>query len=246
MIHNFENSYSQPLRLDRPNCQAKQKGVTVFIVLVMLILGLISVLSALRVGILNEAFVGNDSDAQRTYAAAEAMMRDALIDVRGKLDNGADCNPAPNTSGCRSIANPYLVNYRDEYRDIEPVRQIIGAATCAQGICAPRTGLLGAFWNNQATLDAMKPTGATYGQFTGTVADAGNPLLSRATPKAWYWIEQYDYAENFTVPTNNLPVPDTEFSFVMRVTVLAEGNKPGTRTILQSYVVPRPKSSVPT
>ncbi len=226
--------------------QSRQKGVTVFIVLVMLILGLISVLSALRVGILNEAFVGNDSDAQRTYAAAEAMMRDALIDVRGKFDNGDDCNPAPNTSGCRLVTNPYLVNYRDNYKDLEPIRQIIGTATCSQGVCAPRTGLMPAFWNDQASLDTMKPTGANYGQFTNVVANAGNPLLSRANPRAWYWIEQYDYAENYGAATNNLPVPSNEFLFAMRITVLAEGNKPGTRTVLQAYVIPRPASDLPT
>ena len=97
MTHSANNLYYKPTRtsghsLSHGIKQSEQKGVTVFIVLVMLILGLISVLSALRVGILNEAFVGNDSDAQRTYAAAEAMMRDALIDVRGKFDNGDDCN----------------------------------------------------------------------------------------------------------------------------------------------------------
>lgn len=219
------------------SCKEKQKGVSLFIVLIMLILGLISVLSAVRVGILNEAFVGNDVDAQRTFTAAEAMMRDAIIDVNGIKDDGSDCNTAVNASGCRVTTNPYIVNKQDGFVFLEPIRDILGAATCGQGVCVPRTGLMAPFWNNQAALNAMKPLAARYGQFTGATA-AGNAILAN---RAWYWIEQYDYDPSPQPGgTKRLPVPESQFLFVMRITVLAEGNKPGTRTILQAYYVPRP------
>lgn len=213
-----------------------QQGVTLFIVLIMLILGLISVLSAARVGILNEVFVGSDSDAQRTFAAAEAMMRDATIDVKGVKDDGTDCNPASNTIGCRLKSKPHLVSYNDGEVKLGPVRDSLNGAECAEGVCAPLTGLMSPFWNDDTTLAAKKLQAASYGQFTGASA-AGNPRLSNN--KGWYWIEQYAYNAG-SKATNRLPVPGSTFPFIMRITVLTEGNKPGTRTILQSYYVPRP------
>lgn len=214
----------------------KQKGISLFVVLIMLILGLVSVLSALRVGILNEAFVGNDADAQRTFAAAEAMMRDAIIDVKGVKDDGSDCNAGANSVGCRLKSDPHFVNFGDAEVLLAPVRDTLLGAVCSQGVCAPSTGLLASFWNDKAALAAMKPMAAKYGQFTGAAA-AGNPILAN---RGWYWIEQYEYNFSFAA-TNRLPIPDQGFPFIMRITVLAEGNKPSSRTILQSYVVPRPQ-----
>jgi type IV pilus assembly protein PilX len=59
-----------------------QRGVSLFIVMVILLLSLLVVLGALNMTNLNEAIVGNQSDAQRAYGAAEALLDAARLDIR--------------------------------------------------------------------------------------------------------------------------------------------------------------------
>ncbi len=54
------------------------------LVLIFLLLAIISVLGAYRAGFLNERMVGNESDYNRAFAAAEALIRDAEMDIRGR------------------------------------------------------------------------------------------------------------------------------------------------------------------
>jgi hypothetical protein len=61
---------------------ATQQGIALLTVLVLLLLSLTAVLGALRYSNLNEAMLGNTSDYNRTFAAAEALVRDAEIDIR--------------------------------------------------------------------------------------------------------------------------------------------------------------------
>jgi Tfp pilus assembly protein PilX len=77
-----------------------QRGVSLFIVLIILLLSLIVVLGGLQVANLNESIVGNESDAQRAYGAAEALLDAAQRDIRR---NGRDCNaPALGQTGTNS------------------------------------------------------------------------------------------------------------------------------------------------
>lgn len=69
----------------------RQRGVSLFIVLVVLLLALIIVLGGMVVANLNESLVGNQSDAQRAYGAAEALLNAAQRDI---LLNGRFCDAA--------------------------------------------------------------------------------------------------------------------------------------------------------
>jgi type IV pilus assembly protein PilX len=69
----------------------RQRGVSLFIVLIILLLSLIVVLGGLAVANLNESIVGNQSDAQRAYGAAEGLLDAAQRDIRL---NGRFCNAA--------------------------------------------------------------------------------------------------------------------------------------------------------
>jgi len=68
----------------------RQRGVSLFIVLIILILALILVLGGLMVANMNESIVGNQADAQRTYSAAQALLDTAERDIRL---NGRYCGP---------------------------------------------------------------------------------------------------------------------------------------------------------
>jgi Tfp pilus assembly protein PilX len=105
------------------NTRPPQQGIALVTVLVLLLLSLTAVLGALRYSNLNEAMLGNTSDYNRTFAAAEALVRDAEIDIRGRLppytlqadgSRGTPCRPTAAGSlttlagfqGCRNKALP--------------------------------------------------------------------------------------------------------------------------------------------
>jgi len=76
-------------RVQRP--RARQRGISMFIVMIILLLALILVIGGLAVANLNESVVGNQSDAQRAYGAAQALMDAAQRDIRL---NGLGCDAA--------------------------------------------------------------------------------------------------------------------------------------------------------
>ena len=53
---------------------SRQRGVSLFIVMIILLLTLVLVMGGLAMTNLNESIVGNQSDAQRTYGAAQALI----------------------------------------------------------------------------------------------------------------------------------------------------------------------------
>lgn len=101
-----------------------QRGVSLIAVLALLLLSLMAVMGAMRVANLNELLLGNSTDYNRTYAAAEAMMNDAEMDIRGRRppfttiqadgNFGLPCRATTATStttapcflGCRQINGP--------------------------------------------------------------------------------------------------------------------------------------------
>ncbi|MDR1968276.1 MAG: pilus assembly protein [Burkholderiaceae bacterium] len=67
---------------------ARQRGVSLFITLLILMLTFVLVLGGLVVTNFNESIVGSQSDTQRTYGAAQALLAAAQRDIRL---NGRDC-----------------------------------------------------------------------------------------------------------------------------------------------------------
>ncbi len=232
----------------------RQRGVSLIVVMIMLLLGTIVVLSSTRIGWLNEKLVGSESDYQRAFAAAEALLRDAERDIKGlQIDNVTPCQAAANFVGCRNFtANRPFFPQDDDDLDLLAARVAGGTNSCLQGICLPATvTTLGtATWGTTAALASMTAgTGtatiaATYGQYTGaSPAAAGNPLLS-APGNAWYWVEVFRYtdAAGLITAAGNVPIPDKKHPFVYRITAYVQGLKPGTRVWLRSVFVPYPQN----
>lgn len=228
----------------------RQQGVTLIIVMVMLLLATVVVLGSTRVGWLNEKLVGSESDQQRAFAAAEALVRDAERDIKGlKADNITPCSTTVGYVGCRHFAGgkPFFPQ-DDADLDILATR-VSGAGTvsaCSQGICLPAsvTALSSATWNTTTTLATMTATtvAAKYGQYTGeSPAAVGNPLLAG---NAWYWVEVFRYttAAGLLTPAQNVPIPDQASPFVYRITAYVQGVRPGTRVWIRSVFVPNPQN----
>jgi type IV pilus assembly protein PilX len=185
-----------------------QRGISLFTVLIMLLLSLTAVLGAFRVANLNEALLGNTSDYARAQAAAEALVRDAEMDIRGRRppitvvqadgSRGFPCRPNPPGSatslltesgyiGCRqqganpTTPTPWFPRNSEDFDAVSDLAAANNALTrCMQGICVPLTeSSLAPIEDNLAT---MTPFGATYGQYTRDSLAAldvqGNPILN--------------------------------------------------------------------
>lgn len=228
--------------------------------MVMLLVSTIAVLGATRFGWLGEAVTSNESDYQRTRAAADTVLRDAMTDVMGYHPDGALCNLAAPAGGCRpeTATNPFLPMTG---ADLGEARELISslpgynadfpclarAPGVPGGLCTPRDNPIGGagapanWWDNPAMLAAMLPRGTTYGAATGNVADPNDPILSAppAAPRAFYWLEAFNYSSNITPPPGvDLPALQAkDNTTIYRITVFAQGRKPGTRVVIQSLVV---------
>ncbi len=233
----------------------KQAGISLIIVMVMLLLGSVVVLGSTRLGWLNEKMVGSESDQQRAFAAAEALIRDAERDIKGlQVDNSTPCSTDTAYVGCRNFGagRPFFPQEDDDL-DLLSSRVAGGTNSCRQGICLPAsvTTLTSATWTGSALATMTAGTGtasiaATYGQYTGaSPAAAGNPLLSASPAQAWYWVEVFRYtdAAGLLQPAStSMPIPDKKHPFVYRITSYVQGLKPGTRVWLRSVYVPFPQN----
>jgi type IV pilus assembly protein PilX len=224
----------------RPQCRAEQ-GIALVVVMVMLLLTTFVLLASNRVGWLNEKLVGSESDHERAFAAAEALIRDAELDISGLRFDGTPCPASPATQfGCRNLNAPHFPE-RDDDLDVIQARVAPGyKKICSQGICLPTSTTQleeSSAWTGQ--LAAMQDAGATYGQFTGaSPAAAGNPLLTAG--RAWYWVEVFRYTSSYSSGgvTASAPVPVADHPYVYRITAFAQGAKAGTQVRLRSTFVP--------
>lgn len=264
----IRGSEMHPVRLKR-----HQRGISLFVVMVMVMLSMLLVMGSGRLALLNESMTGNDIDYQRALEAAQTMLADAEMDLLGISPTGTACTGA----SCRTPASPVFFP-RDmlEYQDLEA--QLIAAAgtnnpPCLNGICldlgaqtnGDRTtsfwndpGGTDPNWNNTRTLATFIATptgfnsrGALYGQYTGVTYSAtnnsNNPQLNPATPNAWYWIEVLPYNPNAAVQGGNAAFwsPPATLPLVYRITAVARGRKPGVVAAVQSYLVPDPLRATP-
>lgn len=228
--------------------RAHQRGVALFVVIVFVMLSMLLALWAARSSLFNEILVGNDADYQRTFEAAQAMLQDAELDIRGTQPNGSACVPdGSKPDVCRVGTTVY---FDIETKDLANLfSAITGADTgvnCYKGICSKRTESQD-FWNDSTTLNKMiaSDVGARYGEFTGAdAATTANPLLSNTTAGegAWYWVEMMPYMDPNIALMSGMPpganvarlAPASNKRFIYRITALARGNKPGSEVVLQS------------
>jgi type IV pilus assembly protein PilX len=112
-------SLKQPHHLAERPSHHEQRGIALVTVLIILLLSSILVLGAFRVGFLGEILVGAESDHNRARAAAEALLRDAEIDIRGRRPpygalqannfRGTPCRPTPDIETSLEVAANYRI-----------------------------------------------------------------------------------------------------------------------------------------
>lgn len=230
----------------------KQRGISLYVIIILVLLSMLLALWASRTALLNEMIVGNDADYRRAFEAAQAMLQDAEMDIRGVNTNGSYCTPdADKGDVCRRLTTIY---FDIETKDLPNLINTLGThdSKCYKGICQKFADPQD-FWHDPTRLAEMtaENVGARYGQFTGAkTGTGGNPILNvTATPSAlkerrgaWYWVEVLPYVDpNISLlkgvpPGANVEIfaPSRKKRWVYRITALARGLKPGTEVVLQS------------
>jgi type IV pilus assembly protein PilX len=246
----------------------RQRGVALFVVLVFVMLSMLLALWASRTSLFNEMVVGNDADYQRAFEAAQALLQDAELDIRGEYANG-DAYPAAYCGGdiCRKGIADKIPLEAPEVADLlatletQPTR-------CRSGLCAKRVGRQD-FWT-YTTSNTPTPApdttrgeqplqsytaagvGARYGQYTGasigSAAIPANPILADRSGDdrgGWYWIEVLPYDDSAKTSAviaggsqTLLPLNLTP-NVVYRITALAYGKKPQNMVVLQQTYAPQ-------
>ncbi len=247
--------HGQPL----PAVAVRQRGVALFVVIVFVMLSMLLALWASRTSLFSEMVVGNDADYQRAYEAAQALLQDAELDIRGEMADGNLCNGPP----CRAYSG--ALQFPGDTNEINPLITALQAqpTRCKDGLCARRVGRQD-FWNYATAATAITPTanaalgevplsdlmkvgvGARYGQFTGAQLGSStaptNPILADQSADdrgGWYWVEIMRYSEKAKSAnliqdssTSELPL-NLDVYVVFRITALARGRKPETTVVLQ-------------
>ena len=200
-----------------PRHRQPQRGVALYVVLVFVMLSMLLALWASRTSLFNEMVVGNDADYQRASEAAQSLLLDAEMDIRGEKANGGYCSspPTPPPTGSDPCRASTAAKIPLQTADLTTLLNTLAAQAptqCLDGLCVKRT-LAQDFWNNTDTTKGLTlaqmethGVGARYGQYTGaqqgnyTTAPA-NPILywtatDPATQGGWYWIEVLPYIES--------------------------------------------------
>lgn len=241
----------------------RQRGVTLFVVLVLVMLSMLLALWASRSALFNQIIVSNDADYQRAFAAAQAMLQDAELDMLRAKPNGEPCaKVAGDPKVCRAAGVLYPPQGSEEIAPLIASLSGIADTQCKDALCAKR-GTDPAhrgqdFWNNEALMREMQRNGvgARYGEYTGSVRSsntaelnaAGNAILNQTgegNVGAWYWIEVLPYSDaagNSSLiagSSRNLLPLSADPLVVYRITAIAYGRKNGTRVVLQQTFVPQ-------
>lgn len=220
-----------------------QRGAAVIVVMVLMMLAVLTALGTSRSQWMSERMVGSEADMQRALAAAEALLADAELDIRGYRFDNTLCTTNPAVIGCRNNlgGRPWFpLDIQDYASAMLPVAS--SGKSCMDGICftADPAAWTPKFLKDNVTALTEAGVAATYGQFTGATAQAaGNPLLSRTTPRAWYWVEVFRYNSmgEASQPVFGVPMPALNSPIVFRITAHAQGLRPGTRVWVRSVLV---------
>ena len=224
--------------------RARQRGISLYVVLIVVLLSMLLALWASRTALLNEMVVGSDADYQRAFETAQALIQDAELDIRHEMPDGSPCNSAQNAGDVCRLAT--AVHIPDQSDDVARVLTILSRQPtgCLKGLCLKRVGVQD-FWNDHDARSATafeKMTaadiGARYGQFTGMPARADDPERRNG----WYWIEvlPYDQSSQYkgAVIVGGPTMANLGQSHaVFRITAIANGLKAGTEVVLQQTYV---------
>lgn len=222
----------------------RQRGVSLLIVLVMMLLSTLLVLGSSRVAHLSEFMAGNDTDAQRALEAAQMLLRDAELDIQDdrRCQTGTPCNQR--TMPLSKVDSELLLNLMDAAISA-------GSITCSNAVCANQGAATSgdpanSFWNNPTSLANYTSgnRGATYGQWTGANPGAAtataNPIISANPARAWYWIELLPYTGLAAEWAQDCAPTQGSGKYLFRITALALGRL-GAPTVVQEVFVPKPE-----
>ncbi|MDR2853264.1 MAG: hypothetical protein LBV61_09475 [Burkholderiaceae bacterium] len=218
----------------------RARGAALPIVMLMALLGVLLVLWAARAAFLGEAVVGNDADYQRALETAQALVRDAQVDIEGLRPDGSPCKTGP-AAGCRALA-PEGPFFPQNGEDFNTLYALLAARkpSCLQGICIA-DGVASQFWSDAAAFAQMVPLAARYGQFTGAQqtqeGQEGGPVPAPPAPQAWYWVEVLPFQISLSGGRAAALEPDADRPYVYRITAIAKGRKPGTMAVVQAVFV---------
>lgn len=239
--------------------RSRQRGISLLVVMIVVLLSSLLALWAFRTALVNETIVGNDADYQRAFEAAQSMLQDAELDIRGERADGSVCvgaaaaedaSEADVAAAGRVCRVSGTLQFIEENKDLFGLLATLGAepTRCRDAICQKRTGIQD-FWDDDDTFAAMiaPNIGARYGQYTGALPPAAstamvNPLLTERaeTRGAWYWIEVMPYADaesGLLTNTSEIMMLNLAPRVVYRITAVARGIKPNTQVVLQSTFV---------
>jgi len=248
--------------------RTRQRGISMFVVMIILMLALILVLGGLTVTNLNESLVGNQSDTQRAYGSAQALLDAAQRDIRL---NGLGCNAAAMGGAGQ---NPYFNGAactlrfpRNKREHGQMASGTPGVGNCGDsatpsvyaGVCistGPTDPKFAADTVNNGDTDVNAQqlnNGAKYNSDFLTALDAGNTSnyggnattgnnVALAATGGTYWVEVFRYNVNFCAlgGCDKIVVPDGGYPFVFRITALAQGLRGGTQSVLRTYYTPYP------
>lgn len=242
-----------PCSLVRAPRRARQQGAALLIVLVTSLLATLLALWAARAALVNEAIVGNDADYQRAMQAAQALLQDAELDIRGTAVAGVPCGGhADHPKRCRrGIAQQIPRDAAAVARLLHQLDAGNASPPCQAGLCARLTGPQD-FWADDAALAGMLSAAARYGEYTGASHMPGghsNPLLAwsdegrRGAARAWYWIEVIPYragghASLIEDLSSDFLALHLVPSVIYRITALARGLKSSTQVVLRETYAP--------
>jgi type IV pilus assembly protein PilX len=213
------------------NPRPLQRGISLVVVLVIVLLCTMLALGALRTALLGEMATGHDSDHQRAFASANALLRAAEAGIPGGPADGSACRAAacvdPSAPDIRA-GQALIPGNLSQWQDLQAA---LDAATpsCAAGICIPDR-VPEQFWLDRTALDAMKRV-------------AAGP--EKGPRRAWYWVELLPYdmaAAGAGGPAETL-APDPAAPFIYRITVVAQGRKAGTQAVIQTTLVRQTRST---
>ncbi len=225
----------------------RERGISLLIVMVMVLLSTLVVMWASRTALFNELVTANDADYQRALEAAQAMARDAEFDIMGRKPDGTPCSSLYADS-CRAfVVNDEQAFFPQNSDDFQDLAAALASRTpsCIQGICLSNN-VLAEFWESTSAtqgLEAMKEAAAHYGEFTHAVPiqEEGNALLQREAGKAraWYWVEvlPFDTSQSYAAWVSMLPIPDAKRPYIYRITAIAQGHKHGSQAVVQTTFV---------
>lgn len=199
---------TSPPHLMRPGTAPRQRGASLMIVLILLVVVSLLGVGGIQIATMGERSARNDRDQQIAWQAAEAALMDASIDI----------DPNGVTGGTRrSTFSPTT--------DASAFKLDCGDSSTNRGLCAEVASGKPA-WLTVNFLATSSPKTAAWGDFTGRgTYPTGGGLKSYQAPR--YVIEAIkDPAE---VQTKGI----TESRYVYRVTAMGFGPNQDIQTVLQ-------------